>query len=74
MQLISANVNGESFADPQQIVQRLLRPSFTRAHLLVFFALQETRSWDVENLSFPGFASYSSKFGLTTPGCLGSLL
>ena len=42
----------------------LLRPVCVRAHLLVFL-LQETRSRDVENLSWLCFF-YRYKFGLTT--------
>ena len=37
-----------------QVVKILLRLDLVRAHLLVIFALQETPSWDVENLNWLG--------------------
>ena len=49
-----------------QLVTRLLRPEFLRADLFVILALQETRSWDAEELHVLGFAVYGDEFGLTT--------
>ena len=44
-QLISVNVNRESFADVDEILKRLLKLACAHTHLPVVFALQETRSW-----------------------------
>ena len=63
---MSTNVNRESSANVDQIVKILRRPDSVRTHLAVIFSLQETRSWDVENLSLPGFDFYGRKLGLTT--------
>ena len=43
--------------------KRLLSPEFARAHLPLTFALQETRSWDVQNLSLLGFVFMSVILG-----------
>ena len=64
--LFSVNDIRVSLADADQVVTRLLSPEYVRAHVLLILALQETRSWDVQNLSLPGFVSCGNKFGLTT--------
>ena len=63
--LISANVYGDSSANVDQIVKMLLSPEFARAHFAFDFALQETRSWYVLNLSLP----FCFFFKVTTPRC-----
>ena len=49
--LLGANVDKHVSATVDLVVKRSLNPDFARAHLPVIFALQETRSWDVQNLS-----------------------
>ena len=65
-QLITANINKESAVDVDHTVTRLLSPGFVRADLPVILALQETRSWDGEEMHVPGFVVYENVSGLTT--------
>ena len=60
-QLISANVHSSSV---ERNVRRLLRLAFARIHLPMI--LQETTSWDVDNLSLSGFVFKVSRTGATT--------
>ena len=64
-QMSCANVNRESSANIGQSGKSLLRPVFVRAHLLVSL-LQETRSWDVENLSLVFFLKGTKKWAQHT--------
>ena len=57
-----------------QVVKILLRLDLVRAHLLVIFGLQETPSWDVENLSWFGTVFYRGKFWAHDTRCLGAFL
>ena len=57
-QPISANVNIENAANVEQIVERFLRPATARTHLPMILAVQETMSWDVENLSLSGLVFF----------------
>ena len=65
-QLITANINKESAVDVDHTVTRLLSPEFVRADLPVILALQETRSWDGEEVHVPGLVVYENVSGLTT--------
>ena len=65
-QLITANINKESAVDVDHTVTRLLSPEFVRADLPVILALQETWSWDVEEMYVPGFVVSENVSGLTT--------
>ena len=65
-QLITTNINKESAVDVDHTVTRLLSPEFVCADLPVILALQETRSWDVEEMHVPGFVVYENVSGLTT--------
>ena len=65
-QLISVNINRECSSDISVIAEKLLELVRTRAHLLVIFSIQETRSWDVPNLELPGYVCFGSKFWLAT--------
>ena len=65
-QLITANIKKESAVDVDHTVTRLLSPEFVRAGLPVILALQETRSWTVEEMHVPGFVVYENVSGLTT--------
>ena len=65
-QLISVYVNRQNSAAISVIVEKFLTPSCTRARLPVIFCIQETRSWDVPNLEFPGYVCKCSKLGLAT--------
>ena len=52
--------------DVDHTVTRLLNPEFVRADLPVIHGLQETRSWDGEEMHVPGFVGYEDVSGLTT--------
>ena len=52
--------------DVDHTVTRLLSPEFVRADLPVILALQETRSWDGEEMHVPRFVVYENVSGLTT--------
>ena len=60
------NIKRERSEKADLIVSRLRKPEFVRTDLLVILALQETRSWNTDDLHVPGFIVYGSKFGLTT--------
>ena len=62
---MNVNINREVRKN-DLIVSRLPKPQFTRTDLLVVLALQETRSWNTDDLHVPGFIENGSKFGLTT--------
>ena len=64
--LITANINKESAVDVDHTVTRILSPEIVRADLPVILALQETRSWDVEEMHVPGLVIYENVSGLTT--------
>ena len=63
---LSPNINKESVVGVDHTVTRLLSPEFVRADLPVILALQETRSWDVEEMTVPGIVVYENVSGLTT--------
>ena len=65
-QLISVNIKCQSSAAIFVIVEKLLTPVCTRAHLPVIFSIQETRSWDVPYLELLWYVCYGGKFGLAT--------
>ena len=46
------------------IVSRLLNPEFVCADLPVILALQETSSWNAEDMHVPGFVVYENVVGL----------
>ena len=46
-----------------KLSKKLLSPDCVRAHLPVISSLQETRSWDVENLRLPDFVFLEVIFG-----------
>ena len=59
-QLVSVNVNRETSADVDDILNKVT----ARVHTCSFFLLQEMRSWDVPNLKLHGYVCHGSKFGL----------
>ena len=52
--------------DVDHTVTRLLNPEFVRADLHVILELQQTSSWNAEEMHVPGFVVYENVSGLTT--------
>ena len=71
--MVSANVCRERSAKVNQIVKKFLSLEFARTQLLVFFALQETCSRDVQNLSLHYFAYRFCKIQRCTAVLFGSV-
>ena len=61
-QLISVNINRQCSSAISMIVEKLLTLVCAHTHLPVIFSIQETRSWDVPNLEWPGYVIYIQIF------------
>ena len=62
-------INRESAESADLIVSRLLKPEFVRTDLPLILAMQETRSWDTDEMHVPGSIVNGNKFGLTASLC-----
>ena len=62
--LISVNINRKRSPAISVIVENFCH-LFARAHLVVIFSVQETKSWNPE-LELPGYVCYGSNSGLAT--------
>ena len=63
LQLVPVSVNRVSAESVDLIVSRLLKPQFVRADVPVILAVQETRSWNTDEMHVLGFVVYGNEIG-----------
>ena len=65
-QSISVNINRQRSSDISVIGENFLGFARTCGHGPVILSIQETKSWDVPDLTLLGYVCYGSKFGFAT--------